>query len=355
MTDELKLGLVLGYWFAQPPTGVAEQIAAAEELGFDSVWSAEAYGSDCFTPLAWYGAATSRMQLGTAVCQMAARTPVATAMSALTLDHLTGGRFVLGLGASGPQVIEGWHGVRYDKPLGRTREIVSICREVWAREGRLRHDGPIYHLPLPEGEGSGLGKPLKIIAHPVRPRIPIWIASLGPKNVETTAEVADGWMPIFFHPEKAKEVWGDDLARGHAKRAADLDPLMITAGGMVAIGDDVAGFREMARPMIALYVGGMGAKGHNFYNDLVQRYGFEQEAAEIQDLYLAGQKDEAAAKVPDALLEATSLCGPEGYVRERIAAFAEAGVTHLNVIPIPTGDQTQATVVSQVKEWCEAL
>jgi F420-dependent oxidoreductase-like protein len=333
----------------------AQQVAELERAGLDLVWVAEAYGFDGVSLMGYLAASTETVQIASGILPIYTRTPTLLAMTAAGVDALSDGRCHLGLGASGPQVIEGWHGVRYDKPLGRTREIVSICREVWAREGRLRHDGPIYHLPLPEGEGSGLGKPLKIIAHPVRSRIPIWIASLGPKNVETTAEVADGWMPIFFHPEKAKEVWGDDLARGHAKRAADLDPLMITAGGMVAIGDDVAGFREMARPMIALYVGGMGAKGHNFYNDLVQRYGFEQEAAEIQDLYLAGQKDEAAAKVPDALLEATSLCGPEGYVRERIAAFAEAGVTHLNVIPIPTGDQTQATVVSQVKEWCEAL
>lgn len=333
----------------------AQQVAELERAGLDLVWVAEAYGFDGVSLMGYLAASTETVQIASGILPIYTRTPTLLAMTAAGIDALSDGRCHLGLGASGPQVIEGWHGVRYDKPLGRTREIVSICRDVWAREGRLRHDGPIYHLPLPEDEGTGLGKPLKIIAHPVRPRIPIWIASLGPKNVETTAEVADGWMPIFFHPEKAKEVWGDDLARGHAQRAADLDPLMITAGGMVAIGDDVTGFREMARPMIALYVGGMGAKGRNFYNDLVVRYGFEQEAAEIQDLYLAGHKDEAAAKVPDALLEATSLCGPGGYVRERIAAFAEAGVTHLNVIPIPTGDQTQATVVSQVKEWCEAL
>jgi F420-dependent oxidoreductase-like protein len=252
-------------------------------------------------------------------------------------------------------VIEGWHGVTYDKPLARTREIVDICRKVWAREDRLTADGPLYPLPLPEGQGTGLGKPLKIIAHPVRPRIPIWIASLGPKNVEVTAEIADGWMPLFFHPEKAKDVWGDDLARGAEKRSADLDPLMINAGGIVAIGEDVASMRDFARPMIALYVGGMGAKGRNFYNDLVCRYGFEKEAAEIQDLYLSGKKEEAAALVPDALLEATSLCGPEGYVKEKIAAFAEAGVTHLNITPLPTGDQTQQDVVGMVKAWCEDL
>jgi F420-dependent oxidoreductase-like protein len=278
-------------------------------------------------------------------------------MTAAGVDALSDGRCHLGLGASGPQVIEGWHGVPYDKPLARTREIVDICRKVWAREDRLTADGPLYPLPLPEGKGTGLGKPLKIIAHPVRPRIPIWIASLGPKNVEVTAEIADGWMPLFFHPDKAQEVWGDDLKRGAEKRSADLGPLMISAGGIVAIGegDEVKAIRDFARPMIALYVGGMGAKGRNFYNDLVCRYGFEKEAAEIQDLYLSGKKQEAAAVVPEALLEATTLCGPEGYVKERLAAFAGAGVTHINITPVPMGGQTQTDVVGMVKAWCEDL
>ncbi len=333
----------------------AQQVAELERAGLDLAWVAEAYGFDGVSLMGYLAAITDTVQIASGILPIYTRTPTLLAMTAAGVDALSDGRCHLGLGASGPQVIEGWHGVAYNKPLGRTREIIDICRQVWAREDKVTHDGPLYHLPLPEGEGTGLGKPLKIIAHPERSRIPIWIASLGPKNVEMTAEVADGWMPLFFHPEKAKEVWGDDLARGSEKRAADLDPLMVTAGGMVAIGDDVAGFRDMARPMIALYVGGMGAKGHNFYNDLVCRYGFEAEAAEIQDLYLDGKKDEAAAKVPEALLEATSLCGPAGYVQEKIAAFAEAGVSHLNIIPIPTGDQTQATVVSQVKEWCEGV
>ena len=238
-----------------------------------------------------------------------------------------------------------------DKPLGRTREIIDICRQVWAREAKLEHHGSSYDMPLPAGEGTGLGKPLKIIAHPVRKQIPIWVASLGPKNVEMTAELADGWMPMFYLPEKAADIWGADLAAGAAKRDPSLGELQITAGGMVAIGDDVASLREMARPMIALYVGGMGAKGRNFYNDVVCRYGFEAEAAEIQDLYLAGHKEEAAAKVPDELLEATSLCGPASYVKERVEAYNASGVTHLQVIPIPTGDQTQAQLISQIKEW----
>ncbi|HEU5149841.1 MAG TPA: LLM class F420-dependent oxidoreductase [Iamia sp.] len=331
----------------------AQQVSELEKAGLDLAWVAEAYGFDGVSLMGYLAASTETVQIASGILPIYTRTPTLLAMTAAGVDALSDGRCHLGLGASGPQVIEGWHGVTYDKPLARTREIVDICRKVWAREDRLTADGPLYPLPLPEGQGTGLGKPLKIIAHPVRPRIPIWIASLGPKNVEVTAEIADGWMPLFFHPDKAKDVWGDDLARGAEKRSADLDPLMISAGGLVAIGDDVESIRDFARPMIALYVGGMGAKGRNFYNDLVCRYGFEAEAAEIQDLYLDGKKQEAAAKVPEALLEATTLCGPAGYVKERIAAFAEAGVTHLNITPIPTGDQTQVDVVSQVKGWCQ--
>ncbi|CAN5908649.1 hypothetical protein BH23ACT2_BH23ACT2_29760 [soil metagenome] len=238
--------------------------------------------------------------------------------------------------------------VKYDAPIGRTREIVEVCREVWRREEKLTHDGRYYQMPLAEGEGTGLGKPLKIIAHPVRPRIPIWVASLGPKNVQMTAEVADGWMPILFDPARAANVWGDDLATGAAARADDLGPLQITAGGLCAIGDDVKGYLDFVRPMVALYVGGMGARGRNFYNSLFQRYGYEEEAEKIQDLYLDGKKEEAAAIIPTDFLEAISLVGPEGYVAERIAAFAEAGVTHLQVIPVPTGDQSQTDVVAKV-------
>jgi F420-dependent oxidoreductase-like protein len=335
----------------------AQQVSELEKAGLDLAWVAEAYGFDGVSLMGYLAATTETVQIASGILPLYTRTPTLLAMTAAGVDALSDGRCHLGLGASGPQVIEGWHGVPYDKPLARTREIVDICRKVWAREDRLTADGPLYPLPLPEGQGTGLGKPLKIIAHPVRPRIPIWIASLGPKNVEVTAEIADGWMPLFFHPEKAKDVWGDDLARGAEKRDPGLDPLMINAGGIVAIGegDDVVKIRDFARPMIALYVGGMGAKGRNFYNDLVCRYGFEEEAAEIQDLYLAGKKEEAAAIVPEALLEATSLCGPEGYVKEKIAAFGEAGVTHLNIIPVPMNGQTQSDVVSKVKEWSQDL
>ena len=331
----------------------ANQVAELEKAGLDLVWVAEAYGFDAPSLMGYLAASTETVQIASGILPIYTRTPTLLAMTAAGIDALSDGRCQLGLGASGPQVIEGWHGVKYDAPLGRTREIIEICRKVWAREDRLTHDGKRYTLPLPADQGTGLGKSLKIIAHPVRPRIPIWIASLGPKNVEMTAELADGWMPLFFLPEKAKEVWGADLDAGLAKRDPELGPLQITAGGAVAIGEDVAGFREMSRPMIALYVGGMGAKGKNFYNDLVKRYGYEKEAEEIQDLYLDGKKDEAAAKVPDDLLEAMSLCGPEGYVKERLAAYKEAGVTHLNVIPIATGGQTQADVLEKVKAWSE--
>jgi F420-dependent oxidoreductase-like protein len=329
----------------------ADTVAELEQAGLDLVWVAEAYGFDGASLMGYLAAKTETVQIASGILPIYTRTPTLIAMTAAGVDALSDGRCHLGLGASGPQVIEGFHGVKYDAQLGRTREIVEICRKVWAREDKLTHDGTHYQLPLPEGQGTGLGKPLKIIAHPVRPRIPVWIASLGPKNVALTAEIADGWMPILFDPAKARDVWGADLDAGQAKRADDLDDLWITAGGLVAIGDDVKGFLDFVRPMVALYVGGMGARGKNFYNSLFQRYGYEAEAKEIQDLYLDGKKKEAAAAVPTEFLEAISLCGPEGYVKERIAAFADAGVTHLNVIPVPTGDQTQASVVSMLKEW----
>jgi len=329
----------------------ADTVAELERAGLDLVWVAEAYGFDGVSLMGYIAAKTETVQIASGILPIYTRTPTLIAMTAAGVDALSDGRHHLGLGASGPQVIEGFHGVRYDAQLGRTREIIEICRDVWAREDKLTHDGRYYKMPLPEGEGTGLGKPLKIIAHPVRSRIPVWVASLGPKNVALTAEVADGWMPILFDPLKAKDVWGADLAAGAASRSSDLDELMITAGGLVVIGDDVKGYLDFVRPMVALYVGGMGARGRNFYNSLFQRYGYEAEAKQIQDLYLDGKKQEAAAAVPTEFLEAISLVGPEGYVRERMAAFAEAGVTHLNVIPVPTGDQTQASVISQLKEW----
>ena len=329
----------------------AAQAAELEKAGLDLAWVAEAYGFDGVSLMGYLAAKTERVQIGAGILPIYTRTPTLLAMTAAGLDALSDGRFVLGLGASGPQVIEGFHGVAYDKPLGRTREIVDICRKVWAREERLTHDGPIYHLPLPEGQGTGLGKPLKIIAKPVRPRIPIYVAALGEKNVALTAEVADGWLPLFYLPERAKEVFGASLDAGAARRSADLAPLDICAGGLCAVGepDEVKGVLDLfARPMAALYIGGMGAKGRNFYNALVSRYGYEKEAAEIQDLYLAGKKDEAAALVPDELLQLTNLCGPEGFIKERIAAFREAGVTVLNVTPVAPDP---VKLVEQLKTW----
>ena len=330
----------------------ARQVTEMEKAGLDLVWVAEAYGFDGPSLMGYLAALTDTVEIGSGILPIYTRTPTLIAMTAAGIDALSGGRFHLGLGASGPQVIEGWHGVPYDAPLGRTREIASICRRVWAREAPLTHDGRYYHLPLPEGQGTGLGKALKIIAHPVRPRIPIWVASLGDKNVAMTAEVADGWMPMMFMPEKVKEVWGGALADGAAKRDPSLAPLMITGGGLLAIGDgdDVVKLRDLVRPMLALYIGGMGARGRNFYNDLACRFGYEKEAAEIQDLYLSGKKDEAAAAVPAELLELTSLAGPRGWVAERVAALREAGVTHLQVSPVPVGGETAADVIGQLKE-----
>ncbi|HUO47589.1 MAG TPA: LLM class F420-dependent oxidoreductase [Acidimicrobiales bacterium] len=329
----------------------AQQVAELEKAGLDLVWVAEAYGFDSPSQMGYLAALTERVEIGSAILPIYSRTPTLIAMTAAGVDALSGGRFHLGLGASGPQVIEGWHGVPYSAPLGRTREVIDICRKVWAREDRLTHEGDYYTLPLPPDQGTGLGKPLKIIAHPVRPRIPVWVASLGAKNVEMTAQVADGWLPMLYLPEKAKDVWGDSLAAGAATRDPSLGPLMISTGGLVAIGEgeDVRNLRNLARPVIALYVGGMGAKGKNFYNDVARRYGFDKEAAEIQDLYLDGKKDEAAALVPDDLLEAMTICGPASYVAERVAAFKEAGVSHLQVTTLAVGDQRPVDVLEMLK------
>jgi F420-dependent oxidoreductase-like protein len=328
----------------------AREVAEMETAGLDLVWVAEAYGFDSPSLMGYLAALTERVEIGAAILPIYTRTPTLIAMTAAGIDALSDGRFSLGLGASGPQVIEGFHGVPYTNPLGRTREIVDICRDVWRREAPLVHQGKSFTLPLPEGEGTGLGKPLKIIAHPVRSDIPIWIASLGQKNVAMTAEIADGWLPILFIPERAKAVWGSALAEGAAKRDRP-DALMISAGGLLAIGEgeEFTKLRELGRSLIALYVGGMGAKGKNFYNELAQRYGFEREAEVIQDLYLAGKKKEAEAAVPEEFLELTSLGGPLAYVKERIAAYREAGVTHLSVQPLPQLGQTSASLIEAVR------
>jgi F420-dependent oxidoreductase-like protein len=346
----MKISTMMGYagGFKQAARDVAEM----EKAGLDLVWVAEAYGFDSPSLMGYLAALTENVEIGAAILPIYTRTPTLLAMTAAGIDALSDGRFHLGLGASGPQVIEGFHGVPYANPLGRTREIVEICRDVWMREAPLVHQGKNFTLPLAPDKGTGLGKPLKIIAHPVRSDIPIWIASLGEKNVALTAEIANGWLPILFIPERAHDVWGSALLAGQAKRDASLGDLMINAGGILAIGEgeEVIALRELQRPMVALYVGGMGAKGKNFYNELAVRYGFEKEAEIIQDLYLAGNKRDAEAAVPSEFLELTTLCGPKSYVMERVEAFRAAGVTHLQVHPIPQSGQSAAALIATVKE-----
>ncbi|MGI5175295.1 LLM class F420-dependent oxidoreductase [Dactylosporangium sp. CA-152071] len=314
------------------PRAAADRVAAWEDDGLDIVWVSEAYGFDAPTVMGYLAAKTTRLSIGSSILPLYSRTPALIAQTAAGLDAVSGGRAILGVGASGPQVVEGWHGVPYDRPLARTRELIGICRRVWRRE-TLVNDGA-YQLPLPPGAGTGLGRPLKILSHPVRDSIPIYVAALGDRNVRMTAELADGWMPFLYDPSRAADVWGAALAAGREKRDPALGPLEIAAGGPLAIGDDVTGLRDLARPLIALYVGGMGAKDRNFYHDLVSRYGFAAEADRIQELYLAGRKEEAAAAVPAELLERTSLIGPESYVRDRVRAYRDAGVTILNVTPL---------------------
>ena len=340
----MKLSMPLMY--AGNPREAADSVVALEKAGLDTVWVAEAYGFDSPTLMGYLAAKTETVEIGSAILNVYSRTPALIAQTAAGLDNVSGGRAILGLGASGPQVIEGWHGLPYDKPLGRTREVVDIVRRALRRE-TLRHDG-IFTLPLPPDQGTGLGKPLKMLTKPERPAVPIYVAALGEKNVQGTAEYADGWLPFLFAPEKAHDVWGEALAAGRARRSADLGPLEISAGGMVAVGDDVKGLLDLARPMAALYIGGMGARGKNFYNTLVCRYGYEKEAAQIQELYLGGNKRDAEALVPLELLEMCNLVGPESYVKERIAAFAEAGVTNLQVTPV---DDDPAALVGRLKEW----
>ncbi|WP_248583067.1 LLM class F420-dependent oxidoreductase [Nocardioides sp. InS609-2] len=342
----MKLSMPLMY--SGNPREAADQVAALEQAGLDTVWVAEAYGFDSPTLMGYLAARTETVEIGAAILNVFSRTPSAILQTAAGLDNVSGSRAILGLGASGPQVIEGFHGIPYDKPLGRTREIVDLVRRGLRRE-TLVHDG-IFKLPLPEGQGTGLGKPLKLLTRPERPSVPIYIAALGPKSVEGAAEYADGWLPFLFLPEKAGDVWGDALAKGTAKRDEGLAPLEIAAGGMVAIGEgpETKALLDFARPMYALYVGGMGARGKNFYNDLACQYGYEKEAKEIQDLYLGGNKRDAEAVVPLEWLEAGNLVGPASYVKERIAAFKEAGVTNLQVSP--ASDDPAATV-AQIKEW----
>ncbi|WP_129668660.1 LLM class F420-dependent oxidoreductase [Phytoactinopolyspora endophytica] len=317
---------------AKDPHATAREVVALEKAGVNTVFLPEAYGFDAVSILGYLAAQTSTIRLGPGILPLYSRTPALIAQTAAGLDAVSGGRAVLGLGASGPQVIEGWHGIPYSKPLARTREVVDICRRVWRRE-TLTNDG-LYQLPLPEDQGTGLGKPLKFINRPVRERIPIFLAALGERNVELTAEIAEGWLPLYFLPERAAETWGTALDAGRSRRDSELGELEIVAGGMLAIGDDTDGLADLARPTFALYIGGMGARGKNFYNDLARRYGYEQEAERIQELYLAGHRSEAEAAVPDELIRLTNLVGPESWVTERVAAYREAGVTSLHVTPV---------------------
>jgi F420-dependent oxidoreductase-like protein len=329
--------------------GFAETVAELsdfERAGVDIVFVPEAYSFDAVSQLGFIAARTERMQIASGILPLYSRTPALLAMTAAGLDHVSGGRFTLGLGASGPQVIEGWHGVPYDAPIGRSREIIEICRMVWRRD-RLAYQGKYYQLPLPGG--TGLGRPLKLINHPVRDAIPIALAAIGPKNVELAAELAESWMPIFYLPEKAGAVWGDAVAAGRARRDPALGPLDVIAHAPLAIGGDVTGLRDLSRPELALYIGGMGARGRNFYNDLAGRLGYEREAKAIQDAYLDGRKAEAEALVPAELAERTTLIGPKAYVAERLAAYRDAGVTTLNVTPLAPTHEARVALLEQVR------
>lgn len=336
----MKISTSLAY--AGDPRAAADSVRELEHAGLDTVWVAEAYGFDSPSLMGYLAARTERVEIGSSIINIYSRTPTAIGQTAAGLDNVSGGRTILGLGASGPQVVEGWHGLAYDKPVARMREVVDIVRRVLRRDV-IEHTGAVS-IPLPAGQGTGLGKPLKLLNHPARPDVPVYVAALGTRSVASMASYADGWIPTMFVPERAREVWGDALDEGLAKRPTDLGPLEIVAGGVVAIGDDVKSALDAVRPQFALYIGGMGARGKNFYNTVVCRLGWEEEAREIQELYLSGRKDEAAAMVPRELLEATNLVGPEGHVRERIAAYREAGVTNLVVRPAADPVGTMATV-----------
>ncbi|MEU7829876.1 LLM class F420-dependent oxidoreductase [Nonomuraea sp. NPDC049129] len=343
----MRIGTTLAY------SGGFKQVAAGlrdlEKAGVEIAFVAEAYSFDAVSQLGYLASATDRMHLASAILPIYTRTPSLLAMTAAGLDYVSDGRFTLGLGASGPQVVEGFHGVPYDAPIGRTREIVEICRRVWSRE-EVVYEGEHYELPLPAGRGTGLGKPLKLINHPVRDRIPVMLAAIGPKNVRLAAEIAEGWLPIFVHPGRLREVWGPSLDAGQAHRDPALGPLDIVVTMPLAIGDDVGHLLDRARPQLALYIGGMGARGKNFYNDLARRYGYEREAELIQDLYLSGRKREAEAAVPEDLLRATSLVGPKEYVADRLAELAACGITTVSVKPLADSQAGRVAAIELLRD-----
>lgn len=322
----MRLGLMLGYAAGriELPVELAQE---ADRLGVYAVWTAEAYGSDAVSPLAWLGALTKKIRLGTAIMQMSGRTPANTAMTAMTLNQLSGGRFLLGLGLSGPQVVEGWHGASYARPLARTREYVEIVRTICQRKERLNYQGQLYQIPYNGPDATGLGKPLKSTLQ-AQPDIPIYLAAIGPKNVELAAEIADGWLPIFFSPQRYDEVYRPHVEAGFVKgnkASFDVAPTV-----SVVMEDNLEMAYNMLRPMLALYIGGMGAKGKNFYNDLAGRYGYEAAAAEIQDLYLSGRQGEAMMKVPAGLIDEVALVGPRARIKERLSIWLNSPITTLN-------------------------
>ena len=321
----MRFGLNAGYSGARMQLNMP-LIKEADRLGFHSVWTAEAYGSDAVTPATWIAAQTEKINVATGIMQMPARSPAMTAMTATTLDQLSGGRFLLGIGASGPQVVEGWHGVAYGNAMKRTREYIEIVRKIWAREKPVEFDGEIYHVPYRGADATGLGKPLKSILH--GRQIPIYVAAIGPQSVRQVAEIADGWLPIFWSPFRAPKVFKDSLETGFRKAGGGkgLHNFDIAAGATVIVNDDVKACLGFVKPVLALYIGGMGARGKNFYNDLACRYGFEAEAKKIQDLYLGGKKDEAAATVPDELADEVALVGPPARIKDRLAAWRESPV-----------------------------
>jgi len=333
----LKLGLNTGYWASGPPSPAAlAAVKEAERLGFDSIWTSEAYGSDALTPLAWWGAQTERVRLGTAIMQMSARRPAAAAMAAMTMDHLSGGRFVLGLGVSGPQVVEGWYGEPFAKPLARTREYVGIVRDAVARRAPVASDGPHYPLPVSGREGiTGLGKPLKSTLHPLREHLPICLGAEGPKNIALTAEIADGWLALFYSPHHDAELYRPCLEEGFARRERPHDDFEIHASVPFIVHDDVEQAADMIRPRFALYFGGMGARSMNFHREVPVRMGYEAEARRIQELYLEGRKDEAAAAVPTKLIEQLALIGPADKIRHDLEAWRESSVTSLLIAGPP--------------------
>jgi F420-dependent oxidoreductase-like protein len=343
----MRTGIFLSYAGGFRET--VEQVVVLEKQGVDIVLVAEAYSFDAVSQLGYLAARTSTIELGSGVVPIYTRTPTLLAMTAAGLDYVSDGRFLLGIGTSGPQVMEGFHGVPFDAPLGRTREVVDICRQVWRRE-RVSYQGKHYQIPLPADRGTGLGKSLKLINQPVRENIPISIAALGPKNVELTAEIANGWQPVFFYPERADDVWGDALRAGKAKRDSALGDLDVMVGVSLAIGDNVEDRLQWAKPQLALYIGGMGAKGRNFYHNVATRYGFGDVADRIQELYLSGDKAGAIAAVPDDLVRNVSLIGPRGYVRERVAAFAEAGVTTLLATTVTADAAEYVDYIEQLQQ-----